>query len=278
MANEVKKINCFNRVEVCGYVTNFEIKTFPSGVKIANIAIKDELTNNLTYCQMFNRDKFVFNGKDTTLEGLGKIFMDASGKPRGVLVTGIGKVRETQSTKNGETKTYTNTTLFSIEASNDTAKQRAILKLTGVVENIKFTENEEGNTVAKMKLGMLNYNKDKNINGIDYVTVVARGKAAEKLEENDTDKGYLVNVQCDMLNVLGETDRFGNRIGSAKKEIAVANVLWVTDVDDLDEVDVKNYNKAKKLEKGEVIVVKTETETLKTDKLPKDFSDEDIDF
>lgn len=276
--NDAKKIKCFNRVEICGYVTNFEIKTFSTGTRLANIAIKDELTGNLTYAQMFDRERFVFDGKDVTLDGLGKIFMDASGKPRNVLVTAIGKVRETQvAGKDGETKTYTNTTLFSIEASNDPAKQRAILKLTGIIEGVRFSEDEDGNSVAKMKLGMLNYNKDKDINGIDYVTVVARDKAATKLEDLDAEKGCYTNIQCDMLNVLGETDRFGNRIGTSKKEIAVANVLWVNDADDLDEVDVKNYAKAKKLGKGEVIKVNAGAE-LKTDSLPSGWDDDSLDF
>lgn len=271
--SETKRIKCFNRVEICGYVTNFEIKTFSTGTRIANIAIKDELTGNLTYAQMFDREKFVFNGKDTTLDGLKKIFMDANDKPRNILVTAIGKVRETKVEKDGDVKVYTNTTLFSIEASNDPVKQRAILKLTGVIEAIKFTEDEDGLPVAKMKLGMLNYNKDKDINGIDYVTVVARDKAAEKLESFDAEKGCYVNVQCDMINVLGETDRFGNRIGSSKKEIAVANVVFVNDSDDLDELDVKNYNKAKKLGKGEVIKVNEKAE-IKSDSLPSGFDDD----
>lgn len=275
--SETKRIKCFNRVEICGYVTNFEIKTFSTGTRLANIAIKDELTGNLTYAQMFDRERFVFDGKEVTLDGLGKIFMDANGKPRGILVTAIGKVRETKVEKDGDVKTYTNTTLFSIEASNDPLKQRAILKLTGIIEGIKFSEDEEGEPVAKLKLGMLNYNKDKDINGIDYVTVVARGKAAEKLEDLDADKGSYTNIQCDMINVLGETDRFGNRIGASKKEIAVANVMYVNDADDLDEVDVKNYAKAKKLGKGEVIKVNTKTE-LKTDSLPSGWDDSELDF
>lgn len=275
--SDVKRIKCFNRVEICGYVTNFDIKTFPSGVKIANVAIKDELTGNLTYAQIFDREKFVFDGKEVSLDGLKKIFMDSSDKPRNVLVTAIGKVRESKVEKDGETKVYTNTTLFSIEASNDPAKQRAILKLTGIIEAIKFGEDEDGNAVAKMKLGMLNYNKDKDINGIDFVTVVARDKAAERLEDLDAEKDCAVNVQCDMLNILGETDRFGNRVGASKKEIAVANVLWVNDADDLDEIDVKNYSKAKKLGKGEVIKVSKDVE-VKSDPLPSGFDDKDLDF
>lgn len=273
--SELRKIKSFNRVEICGYVTNFKIKTFPSGTRIANVAIKDELTNNLTYAQIFDREKFVFDGKEVTLDGLEKIFMDSSGKPRNVLVTAIGKVRETAIEKNGSTTVYQNVTLFSIEASNDNSKQRAILKLTGLVEGIKFGEDENEDTIAKMKLGMLNYNKDKNINGIDFVTVVARGKAAEKLEDLDTEKGSYVNVQCDMLNTLAETDRFGNKVGSTKKEISVVNVVFVNDLDSLDETDVKNYNKAKKLGKGEVIVVNN-TNDLKTDSL--DTFDEDLGF
>lgn len=268
----MKKVKCFNRAEICGYVTNFKIKTFDSGTKIANVTIKDELTNNLTYAQIFNREKFVFDGKETTLEGLEKIFMDSTGKPRGVLVTAIGKVRESAVEKSGVTTVYTNITLFSIEASNDPSKQRAILKLTGVVEGIKFGEDAEtGETMAKMKLGMLNYNKDKNINGIDYVTVVARGKAADRLEDLDATKGSYTNIQCYLLNTLGEVDVFGNKIGSGKKEVSVANVVFVNDNDDLDEVDLKNYAKAKTLGKGEFIVVNTE---VKSDALPSDFDDD----
>lgn len=249
-----KKISCFNKAVVRGYVQGFKIKTFDSGAKLANIRIKDKSTDNDTYISLFYRRGLTYGGKEATLEGLQKIFMADEKTPRGVLVEAIGKISETKSTSaNGEEKTYLNTTVFSIEPFNDETKQCSTLSVTGVVDTIKYGEDKDGEPLARIKLGILRYDKDKNISGIDSVTVVAYGEIAEQLEEKDAEKGSVVSLRCFMVNTLGETDIFGDRIGAPKNEIEVKKVVFVNVEDEVDEDDMENYKKAKKLGKGEVL-------------------------
>lgn len=252
-----KKINCFNKVTVRGYVQNFSVKTLASGTKLANVTIKNELDDNVTYCTMFARKGLTYAGNETTLEGLAKIFMGADDKPRHVLVEATGKVSESKGTdKDGNERTYVNTMIFSIEPYSDEAKQCAILSATGVVDAIKYGEDKDGEPLAKAKIGVMSYNRDKDITGVDTITVVAHGDMAEKLEEMDAEKGSVVSIRCDMVNSLGEVDRFGDRIGTPKKEIEVAKVVFVNAPDEIDEDEMNNYKKAKKLGRGEVIKVK----------------------
>lgn len=268
-----KKISCFNKAIVRGYVQNFTIKTFGSGTKLANITIRDTTTDNVTYVTMFNRKGLTYNGSETTLEGLEKIFMSADGKPRHVLVEATGRVRETKSTgKDGNERTYVNTTVFSLEPCFDESKQCAILNVTGVIDAIKYGEASGGEPIAKLKLGMMNVNRDKDITGVDTVTVVAHGDLADKLEYMGAEKGCVVSLRCDMVNSAGEVDRFGDRIGSPKREIEVAKVVFVND--DIDEDDMDNYKKAKRLGKGEVIKVKKSEESDPLD----DIDEADLDF
>lgn len=271
-----RKISCFNKVNVCGYVQSFDIKSLSSGTRLANMAIKDELTNNITYVAMFDRDVIMYGDTETTLDGLEKIFMtNAGGKktPRHVLVKCSGKVRETTSVKDGATKTYTNTTVFSIEPCNDESKQCATLSVTGVVDAIKFSEDEHG-AVANLKVGIMTYNRDKDITGVENVTLVARGTTAEKLEELDADKNSVISVRADMLNTLGEVDRFGDRVGAPRKEMSIAKVVFVNTEDEVDEDDLNNYRKAKRLNKGEVVKVVKESPS----KLVDDIDDDEVDF
>lgn len=256
----MRKISCFNKANVCGYVQSFDIKTIGTGTKLANIAIKDKLTNNITYVAMFGRDSIPFGDTTTTLEGLEKIFMvkDKDGKKtsRNVLVECSGKVRETKHVgADGTEKTYVNTTVFTIKPCDDDKKQCATLSVTGVVDGVKYLEDENGDAVAKLKVGTMNYNRDKDITGVDYVTLVARGDLADKLEELDTGKNSVISLRADMLNTLGDVDRFGDRVGAPRKEMAVAKVVFVNTEDEIDEIDLENYKNAKKLAKGEVIKV-----------------------
>lgn len=271
----MRKISCFNKANVCGYVQSFDIKTLGSGVKLANIAIKDKLTNNITYAAMFGRDSIPFGDTTTTLEGLEKIFMakDKDGKKtsRNVLVECTGKVRETKHAgADGVEKTYVNTTVFTVKPCDDDAKQCATLSVTGVVDSVKYSEDENGDSVAKLKIGTMNYNKDKDITGVDYVTLVARGDLADKLETLDADKNSVVSLRADMLNTLGEVDRFGDRVGAPRKEMAIAKVVFVNTEDEVDEIDLENYKSAKKLAKGEVIKVAKDVDSVD--------EDDDLDF
>ena len=272
-----RKISCFNRVNVCGYVQSFDIRSLGSGTRLANMAIKDELTNNITYVSMFDRDVIMFGGTETTLDGLEKMFMtNVGGKKtsRHVLVKCTGKVRETTTVANGATKTYINTTVFSIEPCDDASKQCATLSITGVIDAIKFSDDDNGTPMAKLKVGAMTYNRDKDITGVDNITLVARGAVAEKLEELDADKNSVISVRADMLNTLGEVDRFGDRVGAPVKEMAIAKVVFVNTEDEVDEDDLNNYRKAKRLNKGEVVKVAKET----APKLVDDIDDEDVDF
>lgn len=271
-----RKISCFNKVNVCGYVQSFDIRSLSSGTRLANMAIKDELTNNITYVAMFDRSTIMYGGTETTLDGLEKIFMtNAGGKktPRHVLVKCTGKVRETTSVKDGATQTYTNTTVFNIEPCDDASKQCATLSLTGVVDAIKYSEDESGSPVARLKVGAMTYNRDKDITGVDMITLVAYGPEAEKLEELDADKNSVISVRADMLNTLGEVDRFGDRIGAPRKELAIAKVVFVNTEDEVDEDDLNNYKKAKRLNKGEVVKV-----AKATAKPVDDIDDDEVDF
>ena len=253
-----KKISFFNKVQVSGLVEGFEIKSFPSGVRLANIRFKDENTNNVTYVQIFDKEGGIsYNDNKVTLEGLKAIFMDSNNKPRGVYASINGKCRETQNTKNGVTRTYVNFTAFQINPTTS-ENQHAILFANGIVESVAVFE-EDDNEVMKIKLGICNTNKDKDINGCDFVTLVARGDMVDKLE--DLERGYALGTQCYILNKLPERDVFGNKIGSGLKEISIANLVFMTDRDELDDVDFANYQKSKTLQKGEIIkVVKQEVE------------------
>lgn len=258
----MSKISFFNKVEVSGLVEGFDIKTFPSGVKLANIRFKDENTNNVTYVQIFDRANGISYGSETySLEGLKAIFMDSNNKPRGLYAAVMGKCRETQSSKNGQTTTYTNFTAFQINPTT-VENQHAILMANGIVESVaRFEQNDE--EVVKIKLGICNTDKEKNINGCDYITVVARGAMAEKLE--DAEKGYAVGVKCHILNELPKRDVFGDIISQGAKEISVAKVVFVTDRDELDDTDFANYQKSKTLAKGQVIKVAKATEDEEED-------------
>jgi hypothetical protein len=242
-----RKISYFNRIEVCGYVQSMQIKTFDSGTKLANIGIKDRVTNNMTYVTLFNRPSFKYGNTETTLEGLYKIFMDNEGKPRGELVTVTGKMSETTI---GD-KTYVNTTAFGIDPCYDETGQRAVLKLTGIVEGVKVVDDD----YAKLKIGVANFNKDKDINGVDFINVVVRGDELVEKVDDKVFKGSMVTLACDVLNTLPERDRFGDPVGAPKKEVLVCKIRDIVDEDDLLESDVDNYKKAKKLGKGEVLKV-----------------------
>ena len=270
----MSKISFFNKAEVSGLVEGFDIKSFPSGVRLANIRFKDETTNNVTYVQIFDRPiGIAYKDGNVSLEGLKNIFMDSNNKPRGLYAAIRGKCRETQTVKNGVTTTYVNFTAFQINPTT-CDNQYAILFANGVVESVaRFEQNDE--EVVKIKLGICNTNKDKDINGCDFVTVVARGNLVDKLE--DVEKGWALGVKCHILNELPKRDDFGDIISQGAKEIAIAKIVFATDRDELDDVDFANYQKSKTLAKGQVIKVDNATKEVAA-KPSKDEFDDDLDF
>lgn len=246
-----KKINGFNKATITGYVRNFDIKSFDSGFRLANIAIQNKLDGNMTYVSMFDRQGLTYNGQATTLEGLKKIFMADEKTPRDILVTCTGKVSETLSADGS--KTYLNTTVFDLKPYDDESKQQSTLAVTGMVESIKFGEDDNGVPNAKIKLGIMKRNKDKDVIGVEYVSVVAYGDDATKLEDEGVDKGYQLSLGCDMVNKGADKDKYGYTVGAPRKEIAVGKIGFVNGDYDIDEDDMEVYKKAKRLKKGESI-------------------------
>lgn len=272
-----KKFNCFNKAEVCGVVTDFKIKSFPNGTKLANIAVKDENTTNLTYVSIFDRKGLEYGKESITLEGLKKVFMTGDNKSRGVYAKFTGRARESVSMKEGQTKTYFNISAFNVEPYSEYDEHYAILIVNGFVDAIKIAEDSDDNQYVKIKVGLENVNKDGNIIGVDYVTVISReSDIIEKLE--DVDRYSFVRLQCDILNTLPKTDRFGNIIASGAKENYIVNIPknGVVLSDDIDEDVISLYKQAKKLEKGEIIELSSNKDESEDD--TQDDLDDDLDF
>ena len=278
-----KKLSYFNKVEVVGVVTSFNIKDLKNGGRLANIGVRDDATTNLTYISVFDRKGLKYGDAETTLDGLRKIFMDANGNSRHVCAKFTGRARETVS----DGKTYFNVSAFKVEPASESDEHYAILIVNGVVDAIKVAESD-GEPYARIKVGVQNNNRDGDITGVDFITVMAHGeKLVDKLE--DVEKMSFIKLQCDLVNTLPKTDRFGNIIGSGEKETAVVNITGVTDpydIEDINEDFIPLYKKAKRLERGEVIKVdkgdeglaQTPTPAPTTKVVVDDNLEDDLDF
>lgn len=263
------KLKYFNQARVCGLVSSFNTKELPSGSKLATIGVKDEKTTNLTYVSVFDRENLKYGKDGVTLQGLKKIFMTDEGKPRNVYAKFVGTARETTSVKDGTPKTYFNIGAHKIEPASVDSEHYSVVIINGIVDAIKIAEDKDENPYAKLKIGSLVINKDGDVIGVDYITSITRDeKLIEKLE--DVERNYFVKLQCDVLNTLPETDRFGNIIASGKKEVSIVNIVGIVEEDDIDEDELDLYKKAKRLQKGEKITV--------TEKEQDELEDEDLDF
>lgn len=254
----MKKIKYFNRTEVKGVVSNFTIKEFTK-CKIGEITIKSLIDGNTTRVVMFERKGMMFGGKSyDELKDLQSVFMDSSDKPKNILVSAYGRVSETSGkNSSGQQTTYTNIQIYKLEENDDETKQYAILKATGIVDSKAVKELDDGGQIVRVKIGMVSTNKDEDITGVDYVTLVAHGKNAEKLA--DIEKGSNVSLFADFINVATDVDRFGSGSGYTR-ENRIAKVGTCVEVDELDETDFENYKKAKKLERGQILKLKKEEE------------------
>lgn len=279
-----KKLSYFNKVEVVGVVSSFKIKKLANGGQLATIGVRDDATTNLTFVTVFDRKGLKYGDQEVTLSGLQKIFMDGDNKSRHVAAKFTGRARETV----GENGTYFNVSAFKIEPVREDSEHYAILIANGIVDAIKVGEDKDDKPYARVKIGIVNNNRDGDITGVDYVTVFAHDeKLVEKLE--DVEKHSFIRVDCDCVNVLPKTDRFGHSIGGGSKEQVIANINGVIEPDEIEEhVDI--YKKAKRLERGEIIKVKKGEDTDEpVEELPKpveepkvakveDELDEDLDF
>lgn len=252
-------LSFYNNMTVRGYVVSFNIKEFATS-KLANIGIEDSLTKSRTYVTLWNRKNLKYNGNETTLEGLKKIFMDAEGKPRRVLVEAKGRISETKGkNKQGEETTYANKTIFSIEPFYDESKQYATVILNGIVDGIKIGEDSNGESMAKVKIGVLSIdNRDKSITGCDTVTLVAHGEVAEELEDKGVERGCYIKVGAQLVNTLPERDMFGDIISSGKNEIQLLKIKEVKDAYEVEDFVNTTYKQAKKLKRGETISTQKE--------------------
>ena len=269
-----------NFMKVRGYVKNFKILEFDSGFKMANVTITDSNTNNSVFVKIFNSKNLKYDGQPTTLEGLKTIFMDSDGKPRGILVEVNGRSYENKYTSSdGTEKVSDNNVAFSINPYDDEETQGAALKVKGIVEAIKYGEDKDGQPVAKLRVGTIRLNKDKDITGVETVTIVAHGDVAEKMEDEGVARGTSAMFKCAMINIMPKRDVYGDFIGESKKENDVKSFSDFEDEDEIDE-DYKLYKKAKKLEKGEIIKVKKddEVEDVKPVKEKGFDVDDELDF
>lgn len=282
------KLETQNRIEVVGYVSNYVIKETSTGKKIANITIRDTLTKNLTRVTLFDRDTLTY-GKDAsgdrkkaTLGSLKSTFLNEKGKPRNVLVTAIGSCGEYYSEKQG--KLYDNNTIFSLFPCDDEEKQKSIFHLTGFVVSTNEGEDKDGEFI-KLKIATYQTRgsyEDRAVTGVATKTVIARGKAFEKLE--DVEKGDFVKLDGDIINYLPKRDRFGNFEGDGKREYSVVVAKILTSADDMEDEDLDFYKAARKLSNGETLSYAQERKGEKSSSSkPKkveieDDEDEDLDF
>ena len=248
------KVKYNNFLCIRGYVNSFDIMTFSSGVKMANISIKNTIDNNLTYVKIFGKDGLKYGNQTTNLEGLKKIFLNSDDEPRGVLVEVKGRCSESKGLdKQGNEKVYENNLIWSIAPYSDESLQGAGLTFGGIIENIKYGE-KDGESFAKVKVGVMNFNKDKDVTGVDTMTLVAHGDVADKMEEKGIEKHFAATFKCSLLNILPKRDVFGDFVGTSTKECQIIKFSDVLDSDET-EHELELYKKAKKLERGETIKV-----------------------
>ena len=253
-----------NRIEVVGTVSNFKImKNDKTGKKRAFITIKDSKANNYTSVTMYDRENLKYGDQEVTLGALKKIFLDANDKSNNVLVHAIGSCSESYDDDIG--KLYENNNVFFINPCDDVENQKSVFAIKGFIETIKkFKETDEAGDekeCIRVKIGTYAYKSgtDQNeVTGVNHKTLIARGEAAEKLE--DLGKGAYVVVGGRIFNQLPPRDEFGLQSGNGKKEYAIAVVKSVIDADDVDEDEAKLFSKANKLKIGDSmsLVVKDE--------------------
>ena len=274
-----EKVKYNNFLCIRGYVNSFDIMTFSSGVKMANISIKNTIDNNLTYVKMFDKDGLKYGSQTTNLEGLKKIFLNSNDEPRGVLVK--GRCSESKGLdKQGNEKVYENNLIWSIAPYSDESLQGAGLTFGGIIENIKYGE-KDGESFAKVKVGVMNFNKDKDVTGVDTMTLVAHGDIADKMEEKGIEKHSAATFKCSLLNILPKRDVFGDFVGTSTKECQFIKFRDVLDSDET-EHEVELYKKAKKLERGETIKVSKDDDNYEEEEkvIVKTIEDDedDLDF
>lgn len=244
-----------NRIEIVGKVRNFKISETKNGKKLANIGIKDESKNNYVNVTLFERKNMKYDGKEVTLNGLKKIFLDANDTTKNVLVTAVGVTSEYT---NDEEKTYSNNTVFSLFPCDKEEKQKATYVLQGIVESVATVQDENDEDYLKIKVATLNTTeKDgvKKVTGVNYKTVVIRDKKlVEKME--DAEKGDLVSLKGYIVNILPERDEFGDFTTQGRQEYETVKAKIVKESDELEEEDVAVYKKAKSLKAGDSIVLK----------------------
>lgn len=279
----MKNVSFYNGVTVKGYVVSFKIKETKKS-KIANIGIRDSKTKNITYVSMFENKNLKYNGQEMNLAGLQKVFMDSDGKPRNILVQAKGRISETKgiNSKTGQPQVYVNTLIYSIEPFYEEDKQGAILQATGIVDAIKYTEEDDGTPVVKVKLGILRKNKDGDFNGYDQVTLNGYGDVADKFEDKDVERNCAIQIAAKMINGLPETDEYGDIIASGRKEIEIGKLKTVIEADEIEEL-LSVYKKAKNIETGEVVKApkydEEEDKPIKKSKQVEDeISDDDLDW
>lgn len=245
----MEKFQSFNKVSVIGYVVNYTVYSFKSGKRKAEIGIKDELTNNICYVQMFESDKLSYDNKSANLDTLKRIFMDAEGKPRHVLVKATGRVAENAyiSSKSGQEVVSCKPTIWKIDSFDDPAEQSITFNLTGIVESIKYVKDD---TEVVVRLGILTTGRDKEFNGVEYLTCFADGELVEKFEELDIDKGFQIGIAGDILNRFPKRDKYGEIPEGAVAEKGFKVMVLkkkVVEADDLDQDLYKNLKKADKV-------------------------------
>lgn len=286
-----KNVNYFNKVEVIGEVTSMNIRETKTGMKIGTLFVKDNSTGSITFITAFNRDVYRFGDVEVKgLDGLKGLFINKDGTPKGKVVKVNARASETVSKDSyGNSKVYQNYTLNRIDPCDD-EDNKAILLASGLIQQLKVAEDGDGNPYAKLKIAIVNRNKDNETRGVDYVSVIARNEdLVEKLE--DANNGDFIVACCDILNTLGEKDKYGYSVGAPVKEIRLEKIRAIND--DVDEDELELFKLAKKLQRGEFInadgeVVSTNgnatatkpskpKKTAKVD-LDDDDDDDDIDF
>lgn len=264
-----------NRITITGEVTNFKIKEKKSKdgkktYKMANISIKDTLTNNYNLVTLFGRDNLTYGSKDdkkeVTLTGLKNIFLDGTDKPKGVLVTLVGSCSEFMTENNG---LFESNNASFIYPCDDKSKQQSKFHALGFVESVSKidTTSDDGRDVEKLrvKLGTYKYGKDDTITGVTFKTFYAYDEAFVALE--DIEKGAVIEIGGNIINILAKYDEWGFADGKTKREYVIVKAKIKKDADDVDEDDADLYKKAKALKNGESISLK------KT----KDIDEEDFD-
>lgn len=269
----MEEFKSFNKVVIVGYVVNYTIYTFKSGKRKAEIGIKDEMTNNICYVQMFESDKMKYAGNPANLDTLNRIFMDSDGKPRHVLVNAIGRVAENSyvSAKSGQTVVSCKPTIWKIEPFNDVEDQQVTFSFTGIVDNMKYVKDD---TEIVVRLGMITTNRDKEYTGVEFIKCTIDGEMLDRFEELGIDKGYQITVVGDILNRFPKKDRYGRTPEGAVAEKGFKVIDLRKSFVSVDDLDMDLY---KRLKNGNTEQLKDSGCDLNKDqKVPDKETSEDV--